>query len=281
VGVSSSTKQATLNIAPPPPDRSKPERDVIFTANGSAESVYHVRRVGALIGMESMNARPPEKYDVNFLDWPFTKLEEFDDHDALFERHKQAVRAERPKYAVAPDIDGTFPAETIYDMADELAEYASIVVVTPKAVHPSAVPCRFRVGVPCQPRFGPPPWPTKEYRSVKSAHLLGGSPTTHRKKIKYITVDSVDTVAPVKSAHFGSYWTGKKWLQAPEGTGFYTCLKRSYSGLRRMLNHDREIWSPRCRNRKEDYIDNFREHHPDADLWHQNDELPYHGWAIL
>jgi hypothetical protein len=277
MGMSSSTRQQTLGAARSRPVTAKPERDVIFTANGSTDAVYHVRRVGALIGMESTNRRPPEKYDIDFLDWPFDKLNEYDDHDDLFERHKRTVRGERPTYAVAPDLDGTFPEETVYDMADELAAYADTIIVTPKEVIPERVPVRFRIGMPCQPRYGPPPWPTRAYRHVNEVHLLGGSPTTHREKMKYVPVQSVDTAVPVKSAYFGSYWNGKKWCQAPEGFGYYRCLKRSYSGLRRMLNRNRRMWDPHARNRWEDYKDWFWSEHPDRDLWGADENPPRPG----
>jgi hypothetical protein len=257
-------------------DKTGPERDVIFTARGSAEASRRVWRTGTKIGYESQNPRPPDRFNVDFVDWPFSKLEDFSDMAELFDAHHNVVRSEKPRYAVAPDIDERVSFRDGIEWADELAEYAETVIVVPKTVMPVEVPDRFRVGMPCQNKYDPFPWKWTDYQPVEEVHLLGGSPVVHREIMKYyVPVESVDTTVPITSAKYGDYWNGEKW--SPSDLGFYDCLARSYRHLRLMMNRDRRYWDPRCRNRKHDYVENFRENSPDADLWGQNEEPPVHG----
>jgi hypothetical protein len=88
----------------------------------------------------------------------------------------------------------------------------------------------------------------------------------------YVPVESVDTSVPVTSAQFGSYWSGQKWVEAEENTGFYNVLKRSYAAMRKSMNPRRDVWDPWARNRRFDWEQAFREHNPDADCW--GDEIP-------
>jgi hypothetical protein len=98
--------QATFDQQQHRRSASGPERDVIFTARGSSEASRRIHRTGAYIGYESQNYRPPDDLDVEFVDWPFSKLDEFADMGELFDAHHRVVRSERPKYAVAPDVRG-------------------------------------------------------------------------------------------------------------------------------------------------------------------------------
>jgi hypothetical protein len=257
-------------------DKTGPERDVIFTARGSAEASRRVWRTGTKIGYESQNPRPPDRFSVDFVDWPFSKLEDFSDLKKLFNAHLNVVRSEKPRYAVAPDIDERVSFRDGIEWADELAEYAETVIVVPKTVMPVEVPDRFRVGMPCQNKYDPFPWKWTDYQPVEEVHLLGGSPVVHREIMKYyVPVESVDTTVPITSAKYGDYWNGEKWT--PSSLGFYDCLARSYRHLRLMMNQDRRLWDPRCRNRKYDYIKDFRKNDPDADLWDNNEKPPVHG----
>jgi hypothetical protein len=198
--------------------------------------------MGVLVGMESMNKRPPPDVPVEFVDWPFSKVGEGDPYE-LFEQHRAAVEEHQPKYAVAPDIDGTFDRADVFEMAKDLKREAEVVIIVPKNVHPSEVPPPFRVGMPCQSRYGPAPWKWTAYQDVDSVHLLGGSPTIHQEVLKYyIPVESVDTTAPVRGAQFGSYWTRWGWREIDGNMGtFYPCLRISYSELRITMNPDRRL----------------------------------------
>lgn len=267
---------------PKSPDR---ERDVIFTARGSADSSEAAHRAGALIGYESMNYRPPEKFNVDFVDWPFSKLKKqaVPNVEGAWEQHYKTVRAEEPKYAVAPDADEIAPGwGWVLDRAADLDEYAEIVIVVPKTHHPNEVPDRYRVGLPCQERYGPTPHPWHAYKDVSEVHLLGGSPVKQIEAPKYgVPVESADTTSPLTAAKWQGYFDGRGWTKLSNGrSDFYKCVRLSYRNLREGLNPDRDVWSPYWRNRVDDWKDEFRETHPDADLW--GDEVPHpghYGWA--
>ena len=238
-------------------------------------------RTGALVGFESANTPPPEDVPVEFVDWPFSKLREEENPDLgeWFDRHLKIVRSCRPRLAVAPDVNQYTHFEDALAWADELSLYAETVIVVPKAVHPTDVPSYYRVGMPCQDRFGPPPWGWLEYRPCPEVHLLGGSPVKHREILKYsVPVESVDTSVPVKSACYGDYWNGKKWATIDRDEDFYyECLERSYRNMRYSINPRRRVWSPYWRNRVKDWRDEFRQTQPDADCWGAGDDLPHPG----
>ncbi|GAA0308667.1 DUF6610 family protein [Halarchaeum salinum] len=180
---------------------------------------------------------------MDFVDWPFSKLDDYSDVGEMFDAHYKIVRAEKPKYAVAPDVDEFTTYTDVKAWADELGEYAETVIVVPKTIHPKEVARRFRVGMPCQPRYGPTPWQWTEYSTCAEVHLLGGSPVKHAEIMKYhIPVESVDTTSPVKAARFGDYWNGSQWYNSTGG--FYWCLKQSYRNMRRSMNPRREVWDP-------------------------------------
>lgn len=274
--------QTTLGEPQRQPRNDKNERDVIFTANGSKRASEVIHRTGALIGMESFNIRPPDSIPVNFVDWPFSKLDDHDDYGEVFDKHLRVVRSEKPRYAVAPDIDERVPVRDALDMAEQLAEYAETVIVVPKKILPTDVPVEYRVGMPCQERYGPTPWKWTQYRPCEQVHLLGGSPVKHREILKYaVPVESLDTSVPVTSAGWGDYWNGKKWetIEA-EDEFFYECLRRSYKNLRYGMNKRREVWSPRRRNRRLDYEETFRAEHPDANCWGPGDDLPSPAYEL-
>lgn len=203
--------------------------DVIITANGSTDLSRAAFRGGALVGYESGNTRPPEEIPVEFVDWPFTK------DDVSFEEHLEVVKRERPRYAVAPDIEDSDNLDAILSQADRLAEYAEVVIVVPKAVKPDSVPSRFRVGIPAQDRFGGMPWPVWEYRGCGEVHILGGSPKRQQELSEYLEqVNSVDSASPAKGAEFGDIWTGDGWDELD--TNFYDRIEQSMNNCLRMWN---------------------------------------------
>ena len=264
--------QTTLGEPQRPEKTAEWNREVVFTANGSARASRLVYRTGALVGMESLNIRPPDDVPVEFVDWPFSKLDEYRDVGELFDAHHGIVREERPKLAVAPDVEGDVSLEQAVEYGRELARHADVVIVVPKTVLPTDVPPGFRVGMPCQERYGPTPWQWTQYRPVEEVHLLGGSPVKHHEILKYgVPVESVDTTSPLAQARWGDYWDGRKWASADRG--FYWSLKQSYRAMRLSLNKDRRVWSPRARNRRLDWEEAWKEYNPDTDLWGP-DEIP-------
>lgn len=272
--------QATLPLEPQPRTETsaESERDIIFTANGSRKASEAIFRVGALIGMESLNTRPPAEIPVEFVDWPWMKLADHGGNvETVFERHLWVVADEQPRYAVAPDVMGDLHLPAALDYADELQQYAETVIVVPKSVHPSRVPEEFRVGMPCQDRYGGTPWQWSEYQDCAEVHLLGGSPVKHHEIVKhFINVESVDTSVPIKPAQFGDIWSEHRLKWTPTEGDFYWCLKETYRQMRQSMNPDRAVWDPRCRNRWFDYKRAFAAS-DDADLWGPGEEPPFPG----
>jgi hypothetical protein len=203
--------------------------DVIITANGSTDLSRAAFRGGALVGYESGNSRPPEEIPVEFVDWPFTK------DDVSFADHLEVVKRERPRYAVAPDVEDAEELDTAISQADRLAEYADVVIMVPKSVKPSVIPERFRVGIPAQERFGGMPWPVWEYRGCGEVHILGGSPKRQKELAAYLQrVDSVDSTSPQKGAKFGDVWTGEEWEELD--TNYYDRIEQSMNNCLHMWN---------------------------------------------
>lgn len=204
---------------------------VVVTVNGGRKTAHAVRAGGALLGYETSNTRPPT-FGVEFCDYPFT------DPSSTLAAHYAAVKRERPLIAVAPDLDTETDEATVYAQADLLAEYADAVVVVPKAVHPRAVPDRFRVGVPLA-NFGgaaSTPWPWDAYRETDDLHLLGGSPTTQLEFGRYIDgVSSLDGAAVLKGAAMGSVWAPtpeRNWHPTGgEQMGFYDRVTASIENV--------------------------------------------------
>lgn len=208
--------------------------DVVTTVNGGYFPSLAILRAGGLVGLRSDNQRPPMEVPIEFVDWPF--------EDGAFtterwERHLQLVTREEPRLAVAPDANENIDYGRVLEYADELRKVAGTVIVVPKAVHPSEVPDEYRVGMPCQERFGPTPWPWPEYQHAgpKGVHLLGGSPSKHAEiRRYYIPIRSLDTASVVKSAHFGSYWQDGGWNEGD--FGMYPTLERSVRGMVEFFN---------------------------------------------
>lgn len=199
-------------------------------------------------------------------------------------KEKRAVgsvaRSCRPRLAVAPDVNDYTNFEDALAWADELSLYADTVIVVPKAVHPTDVPDYYRVGMPCQERFGPPPWKWLEYRPCKEVHFLGGSPVKHREIVKYgVPMESLDTSVPLTSAGWGDFWNGRKWENTSKQEDFfYENLERSYRNLRVGFNQDRRLPQVRCRNRRVREDREWEALSEDADLWGPGEVPPaYYG----
>lgn len=201
--------------------------DVIVTASGGEDMPRAAYRGGALVGIESTKKRPPEEIPIEFVDWPFLT------DDPSFEDHLDVVKREKPKYAVAPDIQDAENYHEVLSQARALDRHAETVIVVPKGVKPDKVPDRFRVGLPAQDRFGGVPWPVWDYRNCESVHILGGSPNRQNELSHYVAVDSVDTASPLKAAQFGNVWNGK-WSEA--GHNYYDRIERSMGNLLREWN---------------------------------------------
>lgn len=225
------------SLDPIPKQRLEPV-DVITTVNGGTDTAYAAARSGVLIGYESSETRPPDEIPIDFVDWPFRKIDEGSAIDEVFEQHLAVVKRERPKYAVAPDIDEHVGYIEAIQYALKLQRYCDTVIVVPKSVHPRDVPRQFRVGMPCQDRFGGTPHPWTEYANCKEVHLLGGNPAKQTQIGKYyVPVCSLDTAVPISRARWGKVWTGKKFIRKRKG--FYGSIEESFATLWREWNPDR------------------------------------------
>ena len=277
-----------------------PPRDVIFTANGSKKASRAVARTGALIGMESLNTRPPPEIPVEFVDWPFSKLAERGGNvEAVFEDHLQVVIEEKPKYAVAPDLDAYTGWDMVMEWADNLRHHCETVIVVPKTFHPESVPRRYRVGMPCQERYGPCPWGWPEYAGCDEVHLLGGSPIKHMAIFgeKYavgkgpyvVPVESVDTSLPIKPSKFGDVWDAGSGQWEETEHSFYEALPRTYMNLRAALNPDRDVplsefeesLSRLPGDDEPDLWGGPAEYHHEPDLWGPGETTPMPCRAAL
>lgn len=208
--------------------------DVVTTVNGGYFPALAILRAGGFVGYRSDKRRPPPEVPVEFVDWPF---EDGEFSEERWETHLQRVTREEPRLAVAPDANGALPFDRVLEYADELRRVAGTVIVVPKEVRPASVPDEFRIGMPCQERFGPTPWKWTEYQDLgpEGVHLLGGSPSKHAKIRKYfVPIKSLDTATIVKSARWGSYWESGGWNQGD--LGMYPSLERSVRGIIEFFN---------------------------------------------
>lgn len=219
---------------------------IATTTHGGQAIAEAVDATGACVGRVS-TGRAPDGITVDFIDYPFS------DGGVPFTDHLAAVKADRPKIAVAPDIqDGRDPG-TVFEQADKLATYAETVVVVPKDIHPTAVPSRFRVGVPVANFGGELPFKLSAYeqaaREGQTLHLLGGSPTRHREVVKHLGdssfVASVDTAAIIMPAQCGEVWAPTQesyWKETgAEQAGMYERIQWSIENMQRFWAADDPI----------------------------------------
>lgn len=258
--------------------------DVITTINGGEDTAYAASRSGVMIGFESGNRRPPDDVPVDFVDWPFTKIEGPEDVEAAFRNHLDVVKRERPKYAVAPDIDETVGFNEAIGYAVQLKEYCEIVIVVPKSVHPKDVPQQFRVGMPCQERFGGTPHNWSEYRDCREVHVLGGHPTKQFETEKYyVPVRSVDTAVPISRARWGDVWeySDRKFLRKQKG--YYGTIEESFSNIWMEWNGVNVVLGRRQRLKYPKPITGNRHYDEDplevADYISEDESVPFPGRA--
>lgn len=179
--------------------------DVIVTTLGGEQTARAVRAGGGLVGMRSSET-PPEGIPIEFVDWPFML-----DNPSI-EAHVDAVRSIRPKYAVAPDIDGRHPVSEVIEVGDRLDKYAQNVIVVPKVEPVDVVPDRFVVGVPFRNE-----WDTdigvNEYIDFagRPVHILGGNPTGQIELARRFDYDvlSVDSPNVLAWADAGRVWVAR------------------------------------------------------------------------
>lgn len=212
------------------------------------------------------------------------------------DEHVQSVKEDEPKIAVAPDINGERSAD--YTVADTLLNHAENVVVVPKSISAIDVPDRFRVGVPCQKRFGPVPVrPIWEYQQCTELHLLGGSPLVHSEIIDLVGHDrvvSLDTASPIAASGSGKVWgrpfKNTEWYPDPH-SGYYKRIEKSLNNLlqhhNENVNNERIEWIKNAvsipTELEIDPLTYTREFPPDKEelCLGADDEVPFPGRAYF
>lgn len=279
------TTQTTDADTSPNTPTQETARDVFWMANGSASATRAAYRHGAHVGFEAFNTPPPDEIPVDFVDFPFSKVEtETRSPVEMFDEYLDVVRQNQPRMAVIPDINDDVDAEQAWELADRLEPHCETMVVAPKTIHPLDVPDSIRVGVPCQDKFSSNPWSPHDYRDCDELHLFGGSPHKHYELIYengLTNVESVDTSVPVTSAQFGDTWVVRD--ETPQWTdgngGVYGCVGTTFANMIRILNRDRptpehteRLWVERPDRGRYETCGT-----PDEDLIHPHEETPFEG----
>lgn len=182
--------------------------DVIVTVQGRGrQTLRAIRLANGLVGARSsLNPLPKPIKAIEFIDWPF--LEDLETEGGFsVDRHVDVVRMVEPKYAVAPDVQPPRGLEEVLDVAERLDQYADVVIVVPKTVHPSEVPRRYRVGVPFRNEFETNLFRNTfdDFRGEGPVHILGGNPNDQLRLANRqdFFVGSIDTPKPIAWADFG------------------------------------------------------------------------------
>jgi len=218
--------------------------DVIHTVPGGAAAAAAVIDAGAVLGFESSDAGPPERFPVGFVDYPFTASGD------PFPAHFAAVRDRQPKYAVAPDIEPPRTRDDVLRRADRLAEFCETVIIPVKRAgdtDPREIPAQYRVGLPFAPNFGSggigPGDPALDaYTDAPGGvHVLGGSPSDQLDLRTRVDVRSLDTSLPLRYARKGRIWFEDGQVETGGYFGdVYAILEASLRNIRRAWGADVE-----------------------------------------
>jgi uncharacterized protein DUF6610 len=153
-----------------------------------------------------------------------------------FGRHLAAVQSTRPLITVARDVIRLRDLDSILDQADQLASFASFVVIVPKARGfagriSELIPSKFLLGYSVPTRYGETRLSPLEFR--RPVHLLGGRPDVQRKLADLMPVVSLDCNRFTLDAAFGDYFNGQAFRPHPLG-GYNRCLEDSLHNISRL-----------------------------------------------
>ena len=155
-----------------------------------------------------------------------------------FVRHLAAVRDTKPLITVARDIERMSQIESVLREAEQLAQYASRVVIVPKAIRlasimESEIPTNYLLGYSVPTKYGGTRIAPESFR--RPVHLLGGRPDVQRRLAEVMQVVSFDCNRFTLDAAFGDYFDGSIFRPHPSG-GYENCLRES-------LKNICDIWS--------------------------------------
>lgn len=164
--------------------------------------------------------------EINFVD------NEFKDYD--HDKHLDAVRTLRPKYATvrdvmtrsqceAADID-YYPLDRILEMAAEINEFAENVMIIPKFDCIDQIPEQFMLGYSIPTAYGATPISLEAFRGRRT-HLLGGNWKRQRNALAILGEDvvSLDNNHLMNIARWGQCYdpTGRSVTVAEVMPGYY------------------------------------------------------------
>lgn len=207
--------------------------DLIYCAGANDRLMRAASDAGWLLGARS--DRSSYGHPLAFVDIHYRAPD--------FARHLRRVAAERPRYAVVPDLSETEVSKAdvarALAQADELAMFCETPLLVPKlAGQVALIPTRYAIAysVPSSyggARFGP--WVLLGRR----VHLLGGSPSTQRRMYRHLRGDadvmSVDGNMAQKVLGKLNDWSCRNvWEKAPRGTDYMECWRRSLENIYQM-----------------------------------------------
>lgn len=205
--------------------------DLIYCAGNNEQLMRSAYEAGWLLGVRS--DRTSYGFALSFVDIHYIRPN--------WARHLARVAEERPKYAIVPDL-----SETACDLADirralaqadELAAHCHTPLIVPKRSDQLAhIPARYAIAYSVPSSYGGAqfgPWKLEGRR----VHLLGGSPSTQRRIYRHLR-DVADVMSAdgnmAQKVALGklNYWSRRNvWVQAPRGTPFLECWRRSLDNI--------------------------------------------------
>lgn len=183
-------------------------------------------REGWLPGARYTNLRDVRCFDrVGFLDIDWKNYQ--------FRAHLEAARTTQPAMTVARDLVRARDLDRVLDEAEELRQYAGLVVVVPKAIRLAerldTIPADFVLGFSVPTKYGATHLPTSAF-GRRAVHLLGGRPDVQRRLGDHLHVVSMDCNRFTLDAAFGDYFDGETFRPHPRG-GYRRCLRESVRNI--------------------------------------------------
>lgn len=154
-----------------------------------------------------------------------------------FRRHLNAVKAVRPLFTVAQDVEDVSELPRILDQAYELSNWCKSVVIVPKdplfiKKENDVIPKLFVLGYSVPTRYGGTLVPTAWF-GRRSVHLLGGRPDVQYSLRKALKITSLDGNRFTLDASYGDYFDGNKFKRHRNG-GYYSCIEASLKNINQM-----------------------------------------------
>jgi hypothetical protein len=196
-----------------------------FVAHSATVGTIAIRE-GWLPAARYTNLRDVRRFDrVGFLDIDWKNYQ--------FRPHFNAVRTTRPAMTVARDLVRMCDLNRVLDEAEELRQYAGLVIIVPKAIRLAEridlIPTKFVLGFSVPTKYGATRLPVAAFRN-RAVHLLGGRPDVQRELGDSLHVVSMDCNRFTLDAAFGDYFDGETFRPHPHG-GYRRCLRESLRNI--------------------------------------------------